>query len=93
MPTPKSERLRLSEVREAFRIVGECRDLGADATAWRNHLASRVGGLVGSQVGLVGEALTPADGETPGDVLHATDHGWASAQAREIHSAYLASRE
>jgi DNA-binding CsgD family transcriptional regulator len=46
--------------------------------------------LVDAQVGMVGEAMTPTDGETPGDVLHATDHGWPSARAREIHVAYLA---
>src|SRR5262249_44181120 len=48
----KSERLRLSEVRAVFRLVGECRELGADHLAWRGHLAARLGSLVGGQAGM-----------------------------------------
>ena len=30
----KSDRLRLPEVRQVFRLLGDCRDLGHDPQAW-----------------------------------------------------------
>jgi DNA-binding CsgD family transcriptional regulator len=89
----KSERLRLSEVRAVFRLVGECRELGADHAAWRGHLAARLGGLVGGQVGMVGELAPPTGPATPGRLLSAVHVGWLSAQARAIWASYLASGE
>ena len=49
-----------------FRLVGECRDLGADPEAWRRHITRSLGGLAGGQVGMAGEAAKPADSSTPG---------------------------
>src|SRR4051794_41442647 len=84
----KSERLRLSEVRAAFRLVGECRDLGADHAAWRGHLAARLGGLTGGQVGMVFESATPADVTIPGRVFAVVAVGWPSARARDLWASY-----
>ncbi|HEX5272813.1 MAG TPA: helix-turn-helix transcriptional regulator, partial [Gemmataceae bacterium] len=73
-------RLRLSKVRAVFRLVGECRELGADNAAWCGHLAEHVGGLLGSQVSMVGELVAPADGVTPARTLSAFQAGWPSGQ-------------
>jgi hypothetical protein len=46
----RSNRLRLSDVRAAFRLVGECRDLGADSAAWRRHMSEGLRRLAGARV-------------------------------------------
>jgi hypothetical protein len=84
----KSERLRLSDVRAVYHLVGECRDLGADPTSWRGHVTNSLGGLTGSLVCMVAEATNPPDDATPGRMLHAVSHGWASPRAQEIWSSY-----
>jgi DNA-binding CsgD family transcriptional regulator len=45
-------RLRLKDVRAAYRLIGECRELGRDAGAWRRHMLESLRQLVGSQVAL-----------------------------------------
>ena len=89
----KSESLRLSEVRAAFRPVGECRDLGADPEAWRGHVTRSLGALTGSQVCMAAEAARSADGETPGRMFHVMSHGWASPAAMEIWASHCAQGE
>jgi hypothetical protein len=50
----RSNRLGLSEVRAALRLVGECRDLGRDARAWVTHALRGVRHLFRSKVVLGG---------------------------------------
>ncbi len=71
----RSKRVSLREVRAVFRLVGECRELGADVAEWRRHLIAGLCQLTGAQVGLVGELdysrrawLQP---------VHFEDLGWA----------------
>jgi hypothetical protein len=34
----KTDLLRVSDVREAYRLIGECRDHGSDPAAWQAHM-------------------------------------------------------
>src|SRR5215470_16065956 len=85
----RSERLRLPEVRALFHLVGECRELGDDAEAWRQHMVAGLGRLTGAQVVMGGEArlvgpeglLAPA---------HFADHGdGPNAASRAYYLAWL----
>jgi DNA-binding CsgD family transcriptional regulator len=51
----KSRHLRLGDVRAAFRLVGECRDLGDDPGLWGRHLYEGLCRLTGARVGIGGE--------------------------------------
>jgi DNA-binding CsgD family transcriptional regulator len=51
----KSAALRLCDLRAAYRLVGECRDLGDDPTGWRIHLGAGVARLTGAGWSLVAE--------------------------------------
>src|SRR5579871_1593198 len=86
----KSQRLRLGEVRSIFRLVGECRELGADCPAWRRHAAECLRGLIGAQVAFVGELAGPP---MPGidAAIQIVDVGWGSPQARQIWVEYISS--
>jgi DNA-binding CsgD family transcriptional regulator len=55
-----SNRLRLGEVTQALRLVGECRDLGHDARLWCQHAALGLRRLFGAR--LVATALAPPGG-------------------------------
>ena len=50
----RSERLRLTQVRAACRLVGECRELGDDSLMWQRHLLTESARLIAAQVGLGG---------------------------------------
>jgi DNA-binding CsgD family transcriptional regulator len=57
----KSQRLRLCDVKNVHRLLGECRDLGADPIAWRRRLIERLMQLTGARVGyLVGLTNFPS---------------------------------
>jgi DNA-binding CsgD family transcriptional regulator len=71
----QSKRLSLREVRAVFRLVGECRELGADVAEWRRHLIAGLCRLTGAQVGLVGEMDYSRRAWL--QALHAEDVGWA----------------
>jgi DNA-binding CsgD family transcriptional regulator len=49
----KSNRLRHSDLKNIYRLIGECRDLGADPLAWRRRLLEGILKLTGSRVAYV----------------------------------------
>src|SRR5215831_16004140 len=78
----KSGRVRLSDLRNAYRLIHECRDLGHDATAWPRHAVERLTRLVGAQVGVAAEFRPTEPEELPGTRLF-HDHGWSSPRNRD----------
>lgn len=50
-----SSSLRLADVRSVLRMVGECRDLGADSSGWRTHAMAGLCALIGGRAGLGAE--------------------------------------
>lgn len=48
----KSDRVRLKDLRAAYRLIGECRELGNDPHAWRTHILEGLRELTGAQVAL-----------------------------------------
>src|SRR5262249_9755398 len=78
----KSGRVRLSDLRNAYRLIHECRDLGHDATAWPRHAVERLTRLVGTQVGIAVELRPTEPEELPGAKgFH--DHVWSSPRQRD----------
>jgi DNA-binding CsgD family transcriptional regulator len=77
----KGQTLRLADVRAAFRLLGECQELGADPVAWRLHMLRGLCELVDAQVGMGGEAGLPGDGK-PREILPPVEVGWPTASAR-----------
>ncbi len=83
-----SSRLRLREIRAAFRLVAEARDLGADPGAWRGHvvreLARRIGGTVAMTLDM--HDFLPA--KVP-RLIAPIDLGWDSDPERRLFLGYL----
>jgi DNA-binding CsgD family transcriptional regulator len=59
----KSAELRLADVRQAFRLIGECRELRRDANQWRQHAFRGLCRLLGARAANGGhiEWVRPAD--------------------------------
>jgi len=51
----KSDLLRVQDVREAYRLIGDCRDLGADPALWQSTMLEGTCRLVGVPVSVGGE--------------------------------------
>src|SRR5262249_14501550 len=53
----KSESLRLRDIRAAFRLIGECRDVGADPDLWHRRMLTGLAALFGVIQAAGGEVL------------------------------------
>ncbi|OJW19966.1 MAG: hypothetical protein BGO49_10610 [Planctomycetales bacterium 71-10] len=73
----RSARLRLQDLRSIHRLVGECRELGDSAAAWRSHLLDEASRWLGAGVGIDYDARWDMD--LPIDAIRVggvTDRGW-----------------
>ena len=77
----KSARLRLSDVRAVYRLIGECREVGDDPIAWRTHLLEGAMRLAGARVGMCGELVLATNNYTNPQVAL----GWNDGQAAIWH--------
>lgn len=71
----KSVHLRLEDVRALLQLVGECRDLGDDPLAWREHFCHRLAQLTGAGLVDLGDAVR-SGGRLR--LLHLCAWGWHS---------------
>jgi DNA-binding CsgD family transcriptional regulator len=53
----KSDLLRVQDVRDAYRLIGECRDLGSDPALWQTRVLEGVCQVVGASAGAGGEGI------------------------------------
>ena len=67
-------RLRLRDVRNVFRLIGEVREMGADPKVWRPHMVKRLLHLFGAQI-VVSSEVHAQTTRVPGR-LRVIDIGW-----------------
>lgn len=53
----KSDLLRVQDVGDAYRLIGECRDLGNDPALWERRMAEGLRRLIGAPAATAGEGL------------------------------------
>lgn len=70
----KSARLRATDIRAISLLVGECCDLGDDATVWHSHMLASLARLTNAGMGLGGEIDGCLNGRRHD--LGAADWGW-----------------
>lgn len=83
----KSQRLRLGDVDGVVSLVGECRELWADAHGWQNHLVRGACRLTGQAVAHYGELALPAPGRAM-RMLSMAACGWRDDAARRLFEQY-----
>jgi DNA-binding CsgD family transcriptional regulator len=83
----KSGLLRVQDVRDAYRLIGECRDLGSDATLWHGRMLEGLCRLIGAPVatGGGGRWMRPQRDIEP---TLAVDVGLDS-HGRRLYTAYM----
>jgi hypothetical protein len=74
-------KILLRDVRQAYEIVGECRELWADPREWRRHLLRRVAELTNCRVAFRMD-LSDEDGRIGERLLSGEDVGWDSESGR-----------
>lgn len=83
----KSDLLRVQDVRDAYRLIGECRDLGGDPTQWQRRMLDGACRLFGVPAAAGGEGRWI--GSHRGiEVVSALEAG-LDARGRELYMAYL----
>jgi DNA-binding CsgD family transcriptional regulator len=53
----KSDLLRVQDVRDAYRLIGECRDLGSDPVLWQTRFLEGLCRLIGAPMAAGGEGV------------------------------------
>lgn len=83
----KSDLLRFQEVRDAYRLIGECRDLGSEPALWYGRMFEGLCRLVGAPAATGGEGLlVRPDGPI---VPHSYFQAGLDAGGREALAAYM----
>ncbi len=82
----KSDLLRVQDVRDAYRLIGDCRDLGSDPALWQQRMLEGACRLIGVPVATGGEGrwIRP---HSAVQALSAFDAG-LDARGREAYMAY-----
>jgi DNA-binding CsgD family transcriptional regulator len=78
----KSGRVRLSDLRRAYRLIHDCRDVGHDVKAWKTVLVEGLTRLVEAQVAAAGEIGAETPGQPP-RLVQTADCGWLEPVHRE----------
>lgn len=84
---PHPKRLRLRDVRDVFRLIGEVREVGDDPKVWRPHMVKRLRQLFGAEIVISSEVHAQTT-RVPGQ-LRVIDIGWGCDSEEnlwEIHT-------
>jgi DNA-binding CsgD family transcriptional regulator len=87
MNSVQTRRLRLRDVRDVFRVIGEIRELGADPKVWRPHMVKRLSKVFGVEIVISSEVHAQTTKRPPS--LRIIDLGWgcdAEGNVYEIRS-------
>ena len=82
----KTDLLRVQDVRDAYRLIGECRDLGGDPALWQRRMLEGACRLFGAQVATGGEGRWIRPHRSV-EVVSAFDAGF-DPSGRELFMAY-----
>lgn len=85
----RSQRLKLSAVRDLFRLLGEVRELAPDPLGWRRHMLHGLCRLTGTQVG-ISSALTKVVPDEPTEFPALVTVGWAGAKEQAVWDDFAA---
>ncbi len=85
----KSGQLTTQDYKQVFLLLGECRELGADAFVWRRHLLEGTNRLLGDCLAIVGEGRRTSAARNIEPAL-VVDRGWDCDSSRRIWLDYMA---
>lgn len=77
----KASLLRLSDVRRAFRVIGDCRDVGDDPSHWQDLAMEGACRLAGGVAATGGEGHWLTHGQSPQPIQPVTSHSFGLDEA------------
>jgi len=77
----KASSLRLSDVRTAFRLIGDCRDAGDDPAQWQDVAMEGACRLAGGAAATGGEGYWLTQGTSPHPIQPVTSHSFGLSEA------------
>jgi DNA-binding CsgD family transcriptional regulator len=83
--TRRSQRLRNSDVRAIFHLLGEIVELGRDPGRWRLYMIEELTRMVGGRVALGCEHFYDAQHPTESRLVGATECGWEPSEQKRFH--------
>lgn len=87
----RSGRLRAADVAAVYQLLGECRELGADARVWQRHMLAELARMTGCPLGGSAEVTPTAEG-IRFHFATLIDIGWTDEQ-RQLMITFLRSGE
>ncbi|HWP39305.1 MAG TPA: LuxR C-terminal-related transcriptional regulator [Tepidisphaeraceae bacterium] len=76
-----SQRLRIGDVQAVCQLVGQCRELGADARAWQQHLLRELRRITGCKMaGIIETVPTPRG--LASNLATELDQGWTDSEKK-----------
>lgn len=82
----KPDQLRIRDVRAAYRLLGECCEIGSDADAWRRHMLEGLRRLTGAQVALYMQLRNAGAGNE--EIAAPLDAGFLDSGGRRLWAHY-----
>ena len=78
--------LKLSQVRQIFRLIGEVRELGADPNRWRPHMLKRLRALLNAELVISSEIhfRTSPKAKAGSGIMRVHDLGWGCGGADDV---------
>jgi hypothetical protein len=61
----KAGQLRMCDIRDAYRLIGDCRDLGSDSVLWQGRMLEGLVRLIGARAASTGEGRWRRPAEAP----------------------------
>jgi hypothetical protein len=83
-----SARLRLSDMQQIYRLLGEVRELARDPKKWRQHAIAGLMRLTEARVGISALEACTARGNRA-DLLDRVEVGWKSPQESQVFSDFV----
>jgi DNA-binding CsgD family transcriptional regulator len=87
----KSDLLRVHEVRDAYRLIGSCRDLGGDPASWQARMLEGLRRLIGAAAAIGGEGRLVGPDRQIVVPLSSVQSG-LDAHGQKVLAAYLRDR-
>jgi hypothetical protein len=84
--TGKSRRLKDSDIRRVFHLLGEITELGRDPSRWRLHLLQKLLPMIGARVGIIGEHFINPQNPLDTHIVGLVEWGWAPGEQERFHS-------
>ena len=82
----KSRRLKDSDIRRVFHLLGEITEIGRDPSRWRLHLLQKLLPMINGRVGIIGEHFINPQNSLDTHLVGMVEWGWVPGEQERFHN-------